>query len=127
MSLAEQLAALDRGMTGGEWAVNPFAALVDSSELDGNADPIPVCQMLWPTDLRSEAATEANARWISLTGSEENRAKIIAALVEVERLREAMRNIKPYVLWAISDESPSHHPTMPSAVAEFVAALGEQP
>lgn len=44
---------------------------------------------------------------------------------EVVRLREAGRNIAPYLKWTISDESPGHHPTMPSAVAAFLAALAE--
>lgn len=42
---------------------------------------------------------------------------------EVEMLRDAARNIEPYLMWAISPESPGHHPTMRSAVHEFCAAL----
>lgn len=38
-------------------------------------------------------------------------------------MREACMRILPYLRWTISDESPGHHPTMPSAVAEFEAAL----
>lgn len=38
---------------------------------------------------------------------------------EVERLRIACRRIMPYLRWTIGPESPGHHPTMPSAVAEF--------
>lgn len=44
--------------TPGPWAVNPFNAQVDSAV---NGAPVPVCQMLWPTSLRTEAETEANA------------------------------------------------------------------
>lgn len=40
------------------WAVNPLNAQVDA--FDGA-----VCQLLWPTELRSEAETEANARLIA--------------------------------------------------------------
>ena len=44
---------------------------------------------------------------------------------EIERLREAGQSILPYLVWAIGPESPGYHPTMPSAVKEFRAALGE--
>lgn len=53
------------GHTAGPWTVNPFNAQVDSSELDGDGNLIPVCQVLWPTDLRSEEATRAISRLIS--------------------------------------------------------------
>lgn len=46
----------------GPWAVNPFNAQVDAFK-DGR--PLPVCQLLWPTDERSEAETQANARLIA--------------------------------------------------------------
>ena len=45
---------------------------------------------------------------------------------EIERLRTAMRHILPYLNWTIGEESPGHHPTMPSAVAAFRAALGSK-
>jgi len=48
--------------TPGPWAVNPFRATVDAGSEDG---PLPISMMLWPTDKRSEAETEANARLIS--------------------------------------------------------------
>lgn len=38
-------------------------------------------------------------------------------------LLTACLNILPYLRWTIGPESPSHHPTMPSAVAAFEAAL----
>lgn len=40
------------------WAVNPIKAQVDAFDHDG---PLPVCQMLWPTTLRSEQEALANA------------------------------------------------------------------
>jgi hypothetical protein len=43
------------------WAVNPFRAQIDAF-VGGN--PRAVCKMLWPTDERSEAETEANAAFI---------------------------------------------------------------
>lgn len=52
------------GHTPGPWIVNPFCAQVDSHAVDEDGDPIPVCQLLWPTDLRSEAETMANAAFI---------------------------------------------------------------
>ena len=41
----------------------------------------------------------------------------------VAELEEAGRNIKPYLIFTIGEESPGYHPTMPSAVAEFCVAL----
>jgi len=46
--------------TPGPWAVNPVSAQVDAMP-----SLLPVCQLLWPTDQRSEAETEDNARLIS--------------------------------------------------------------
>lgn len=46
--------------TPGPWAVNPVSAQVDAMP-----SLLPVCQLLWPTDQRSEAETEANARLIA--------------------------------------------------------------
>jgi hypothetical protein len=48
--------------TPGPWAVHPSKARVDA--FVGGA-PLPVCELLWPTDQRSEAETEANARLIA--------------------------------------------------------------
>lgn len=48
--------------TPGPWAVNPFQAQVDAFN---TGTPLPVCQLLWPTDVRSEAETFANARLIA--------------------------------------------------------------
>jgi len=38
-------------------------------------------------------------------------------------LRKAANNLRPYLEWTIGPESPGCHPTMPSAVAAFLAAL----
>jgi hypothetical protein len=59
----------DMQHTPGPWAVHPVLARVDAfdaidpSGLDG--DGLPICQMLWPTELRSEDETDANARLIA--------------------------------------------------------------
>lgn len=45
--------------TPGPWLVNPFVARVDNG-LDS-----PICELLWPTSLRSEDETEANGRLIA--------------------------------------------------------------
>jgi hypothetical protein len=44
--------------TPGPWLVNPFCAQVDDS------DGVPICQLLWPTDERSERETMENANLI---------------------------------------------------------------
>ena len=48
--------------TPGPWAVNPVIAQVDAFE---RGIPIPVCAMVCPTDLRTEAATMANGTLIA--------------------------------------------------------------
>ena len=48
------------------------------------------------------------------------------ARAECERLREAGRNIMPYLQWTVGPESPGCHPTMPSAVDDFAAALTQE-
>lgn len=42
---------------------------------------------------------------------------------EIERLRKAADYISPYLRYTIGEESPGHHPTMPSAVAAFHVAF----
>lgn len=56
------------------WAVNPFFAQVDA--FPGGA-LVPVCQMLWPTESRTEEETLANAARIVLAVNSHD------ALVEV--------------------------------------------
>lgn len=48
------------GTTPGPWWVNPLSAWVEIPTADA-----PICAMLWPTDLRSEDETFANARQIA--------------------------------------------------------------
>jgi len=38
-------------------------------------------------------------------------------------LVQAAQKLAPYLYWTIGPESPGHHPTMPSAVREFLNAL----
>ena len=45
--------------------VNPISAQVDCQIASRKGGLLPVAQMLWPTDERSEAETEANARLIA--------------------------------------------------------------
>ena len=44
---------------------------------------------------------------------------------DVGRLLKAAEYIRPYLEFTIGDESPYHHPTMPSAVAAFMASVNE--
>ena len=46
--------------TPGPWLVNAASAWVEVPDADA-----PICAMLWPTDLRSEEETFANARLIA--------------------------------------------------------------
>lgn len=51
--------------TPGPWAVNPFAAQIDSQQTSDLGGLLPIAQMLWPTDERSEDETTANAHLIA--------------------------------------------------------------
>jgi len=51
--------------TPGPWEVNPFNAQVDAMPVEPKHSIAPVCQLLWPTQERSEAETEANAHLIA--------------------------------------------------------------
>ena len=62
--------------TPGPWAMNPAEATVDAFN-----PHLPVCQLLWPTDQRSEEETKANATLIA------------AAPAIVEALEELVRQI----------------------------------
>jgi hypothetical protein len=48
--------------TPGPWAVHPVRARVDAFN---SGDALPVCELLWPTDERTEEETEANAALIA--------------------------------------------------------------
>lgn len=50
-----------------------------------------------------------------------------AEAVTTEALRQAGKNLLPYLEWTIGDESPGYHPTMPSAVDAFRSALTASP
>jgi len=73
------------GHTAGPWAVHPMLARVECAQPSEKGGLLPVCQLLWPTDERSEAETEANARLIAaapdLLGAADEAAKELAFLL----------------------------------------------
>ena len=66
--------------TPGPWIVNPFCAQVDCGAVSVKGGLLPVAQMLWPTDERSEAETVANARLIAASPD------LLAACEAVDRM-----------------------------------------
>ena len=87
------------------------------------------------SEVHSNASTVVVVPWgrggLSLHNNAHRDAEFIAncdpdtirsILSELLDLREAVSTILPYLRWTISDESPGHHPTMPSAVAVVEAA-----
>lgn len=52
----------ERKFTDGPWLVHPVKARVDAM---ANGKVMPICELLWPTDLRSEEETLANAELIA--------------------------------------------------------------
>ena len=78
--------------TKGPWAVNPTSAQVDAFV---GVKPLPICQLLWPTDERTEAETEANAHLIAAAPdllAALKRIVVVAdrATVEFDRARAAI-------------------------------------
>ncbi|NNM75011.1 hypothetical protein [Enterovirga aerilata] len=68
------------------WAINPMVVQIDAMNGDGYI--VPVCQMLWPTDERSEAETYANARLIAAAPDLLDALKDIVASYESYRAAE---------------------------------------
>jgi hypothetical protein len=86
-----ELKSKARAATQGEWAVNPTLAQIDAFE----SSPAPVCQMLWPTELRSEAQTFANAAYIAAA-----QPSVVLELIERIRAAESAKAAEP-VAWLI--------------------------
>src|SRR5690606_27092847 len=77
----ERIAELRRiaeAATPGPWGVNPWRAVVDEMET-----LTPICGMLWPTELRTEEQTLANAQHIATFDP----PTVLALLDEIELLR----------------------------------------
>lgn len=72
------------------------------------------------SELHREAASLISALEARAEAAEALNATLQAKLREALK---AMRHIKPYLVWTVGPESPSHHPTMPSAVDAFLADL----
>ncbi len=72
------------GHTPGPWAVNPVSAQVDAAGMKrGKRVTIPVCKLLWPTTLRDEAETFANAQLIAAAPMLLTELKAAVDLVEL--------------------------------------------
>jgi len=96
--------------TPGPWSVNPKAALIDAP--DGES----ICLLRWPTTVRTEVETKANATLIA------------AAPDLLEALEACLKiigrpNDDPNMLWASDDEINS---AVRLAVAAIKKAKGEQ-
>jgi hypothetical protein len=61
--------------------------------------------------------------WNACAGMADPAAEIEALRAKLDEAVQEMCQIKPYLNWTVSDESPGYHPTMPSAVVRFNAAL----
>lgn len=122
--LKTKLAALHSNMTPGSWVAeyDPVSAQDHATliELPGKAGSpgtwIARTEHNWNDASYSERRiswkeAETNAEWIALTGTEANRAQIIAALEaveECERLRAAIRDMADTVaVWAMQPEAPT--------------------
>ena len=79
--------AVMTGHTPTPWIVNPFCAQIDCAVLGTDGYPLPVAQMLWPTDERSEAETYANA------------ARIVLAVNCFDELRALLTEADRVIAW----------------------------
>ena len=84
----EQIKARAAKATAGPWAKNPFTAQVDAFE---TGVPVPVCALLWPTDLRTEDQVIADGEFIA-----DARQDIPDLLEETERLNVELETVKVY-------------------------------
>lgn len=63
--------------TDGPWLVNPAVAFIEVPDRDA-----PICALLWPTDLRSEAETLANAYQLAASGALYDALETLLAAVD---------------------------------------------
>ena len=108
--------------TPGSWVINPFVAQVDAFNDEG---PAPVCKMLWPTDLRSEAETEANARLIAAAPEMLAALEYIAWGREKPTPEEQARDIANAVRFMAG--RPAYPVDRVVAMAALAKARGETP
>lgn len=101
--------------TPGPWAVNPVSAQVDAMP-----SLLPVCQLLWPTDQRSEAETEANARLIAAAPDLLDQHE--ADMVDLDLLAKAIHagDPMPELVIRVTD-------MLNRKLAAIAKATGEQP
>jgi hypothetical protein len=115
------------------WAVNPLRAHVDAFD---TGVPIPVCQLLWPTEDRSEAETEANGhRIVSCVNALQGVPDPAAYVKAFEEMRAALKatyNVNPWSeAWRdIRDDAlalaEAAHPVLDAQLRASVALLGEK-
>lgn len=81
--IAEIEARVERA-TEGPWAKNPFTAHVDAFEI---GEPLPICALLWPTELRTEDQVIADGEFIAHA-----RQDIPDLLAALKAIREGSKN-----------------------------------
>lgn len=84
--------------TPGPWLVSPFCARVEVPDADA-----PICELLWPTDLRSEEETYDNA----------------ALIASAPALLEALQSLERYL------RDTPHHNAIEAAAARKAIAKAE--
>ena len=96
---------------------------MDNPRTPPASEPIPEVagnMVMWAKVIRTEGIYPGMAADLDQAA-----ALLSAQAVMLEEARKAMRDIKPYLEWTVSDESPGHHPTMPSAVGAFLDAFAK--
>lgn len=71
---------MNEKITPGPWGIDPFVAQVNEI-----ATGEPICQMLWPTNKRSEMETRANAELIAMVPELIQKVKLYSAQVAIWR------------------------------------------
>jgi len=104
-------------------ALSPAPAVPADAGLDDAADRLGAWLSAALDDPNVCDAMKADIQaWFAALGVRQTPAPQVPPEV-LRQVVEAGNRLLPYLAWTIGPESPGHHPTMPSAVAQFSAAL----
>lgn len=108
-------------------AIGPWNRVLELTRTPPASEPVPevagVAAELLAEHPFVTRGSEITGEMLPCNLAQRAAALLSAQAVMLEEARRAMRNIKPYLEWTVSDESPGRHPTMPSAVGAFLDAL----
>lgn len=120
----EMMAGLD-GVTPGPWRPSRFGLQIVSDFPEAAWQSVVELRTIaqtYPSTEKEMDSQQAIANHLARCDPDSIRALLSEREADKERIKaleKACRNIRPYLIWTIGDESPGYHPTMPSAVGAF--------